>query len=155
MCQVATVQVKVSKQAEKVERKKAHKFVRQSEGEKVKVEVEAEGKEEEQEAKRRRKSRSRQVKMVEKRLQQQVMMLVVVVVLLVALSEQQKYASALVVGGSMRQQIALQKSAPLVKFRDPMPWEDGYFDPSYHAWPKGKQVNKLTSEQSESAKAKR
>lgn len=23
--------------------------------------------------------------------------------------------------------------------RDPMPWEDGYFDPSYHAWPKGKQ----------------
>ena len=21
--------------------------------------------------------------------------------------------------------------------RDPMPWEDGYFDPTYHAWPKG------------------
>lgn len=20
--------------------------------------------------------------------------------------------------------------------RDPMPWEDGYFDPSYHPWPK-------------------
>lgn len=23
--------------------------------------------------------------------------------------------------------------------RDPMPWEDGYFDPSYHAWPKSGQ----------------
>lgn len=22
------------------------------------------------------------------------------------------------------------------QLRDPMPWEDGYFDPSYHAWPK-------------------
>lgn len=21
--------------------------------------------------------------------------------------------------------------------RDPMPWEDNYFDPAYHAWPKG------------------
>lgn len=27
-----------------------------------------------------------------------------------------------------------QQSA--VALRDPMPWEDGYFDPSYHAWPK-------------------
>lgn len=23
--------------------------------------------------------------------------------------------------------------------REPMPWEDGYFDPSYHAWPKSRQ----------------
>ena len=22
--------------------------------------------------------------------------------------------------------------------RDPMPWEDGYFDPTYHAWPKSR-----------------
>lgn len=31
----------------------------------------------------------------------------------------------------------------VVALRDPMPWEDGYFDPSYHAWPKsgrGQQV---------------
>lgn len=38
--------------------------------------------------------------------------------------------------------------------RDPMPWEDGYFDPSYHAWPKSrqqvgdKQTVKLTSDES-------
>lgn len=37
--------------------------------------------------------------------------------------------------------------------RDPMPWEDGYFDPSYHAWPKSRQqqvveksARRLTSE---------
>lgn len=23
--------------------------------------------------------------------------------------------------------------------REPMPWEDGYFDPSYHVWPKNRQ----------------
>lgn len=23
--------------------------------------------------------------------------------------------------------------------RDPMPWEDGFFDPTYHAWPKSRQ----------------
>lgn len=38
--------------------------------------------------------------------------------------------------------------------RDPMPWEDGYFDPAYHAWPKSrqqlgdKQSVKLTSDES-------
>lgn len=38
--------------------------------------------------------------------------------------------------------------------RDPMPWEDGYFDPAYHVWPKGrqhlgdKQSVKLTSDES-------
>lgn len=25
------------------------------------------------------------------------------------------------------------------RLRDPMPWEDGYFDPTYHSWPKSKQ----------------
>lgn len=38
--------------------------------------------------------------------------------------------------------------------RDPMPWEDGYFDPAYHVWPKSrqqmgdKQSVKLTSDES-------
>lgn len=32
---------------------------------------------------------------------------------------------------------AMRHSASFM--RDPMPWEDGYFDPSYHAWPKSRQ----------------
>lgn len=45
--------------------------------------------------------------------------------------------------------------------REPMPWEDGYFDPSYHAWPKNRQQQvldndkqsvKLTSDESVSGK---
>lgn len=27
----------------------------------------------------------------------------------------------------------------IARLREPMPWEDGYFDPSYHVWPKGRQ----------------
>lgn len=29
--------------------------------------------------------------------------------------------------------------------REPMPWEDGYFDPSYHAWPKSSSGNRQQS----------
>lgn len=32
--------------------------------------------------------------------------------------------------------------------REPMPWEDGYFDPSYHAWPKSSGVKQSASEKS-------
>lgn len=36
--------------------------------------------------------------------------------------------------------------------RDPNPWEDGYFDPSYHAWPKNRQssASKVSKQHSES-----
>lgn len=36
-----------------------------------------------------------------------------------------------------------QQSA--VALRDPMPWEDGYFDPSYHAWPKSHQRQQVAA----------
>lgn len=29
--------------------------------------------------------------------------------------------------------------SPMAYLREPMPWEDGYFDPTYHSWPKGRQ----------------
>lgn len=29
--------------------------------------------------------------------------------------------------------------------RDPMPWEDGYFDPSYHSWSKQTSIDKSES----------
>lgn len=41
----------------------------------------------------------------------------------------------------------IQKHSGINMFRAPMPWEDGYFDPSYHAWSKGKE------QQSDSKKA--
>lgn len=31
------------------------------------------------------------------------------------------------------------KQSAISMLRAPMPWEDGYFDPSYHAWSKGKE----------------
>lgn len=31
------------------------------------------------------------------------------------------------------------KQPAISMLRAPMPWEDGYFDPSYHAWSKGKE----------------
>lgn len=38
--------------------------------------------------------------------------------------------------------------AHIARLRDPMPWEDGYFDPSYHAWPKNRQSGvKATSKE--------
>lgn len=32
--------------------------------------------------------------------------------------------------------------------RDPMPWEDGYFDPSYHPWPKENRQQQAGDKQS-------
>lgn len=34
----------------------------------------------------------------------------------------------------------LKRSAQAARLLDPMPWEDGYFDPSYHTWPKSRQA---------------
>lgn len=34
---------------------------------------------------------------------------------------------------------------PVKLLRDPMPWEDEYFDPAYHVWPKGKKQSAKSS----------
>lgn len=39
--------------------------------------------------------------------------------------------------------------------REPMPWEDGYFDPTYHAWPKGGKSGGDSKQSSSSAAVKR
>lgn len=43
-------------------------------------------------------------------------------------------ASPIVYGYLNPWEVQLKHSAGLL--REPMPWEDGYFDPSYHVWPK-------------------
>lgn len=68
------------------------------------------------------------------------------VIIIVSLLECQQMNGAPLVG--LQQHISM--------IRDPMPWEDGYFDPTYHVWPKSrhhqqvvdKQAIKLTNEQS-------
>ena len=49
--------------------------------------------------------------------------------------------AALAALGAIQQQVDGTQSAPLASLllRDPMPWEEGYFDPTYHVWPKGRQ----------------
>lgn len=68
-------------------------------------------------------------------------------------------ASPIVYGYLNPWEVQLKHSAGLL--REPMPWEDGYFDPSYHVWPKSirqqqqqvgdKQSVKLTGSASETA----
>lgn len=66
-------------------------------------------------------------------------------------------ASPIVYGYLNPWEVQLKHSAGLL--REPMPWEDGYFDPSYHAWPKAgrqqqvgdKQSVKLTGSASQTA----
>lgn len=83
--------------------------------------------------------------------------LVVVVVLIATIAGPIELAQAKpIVNGHLREvpfsQRAQLRGAHFL--RDPMPWEDGYFDPTYHSWPKSRQQQvgdsksvKLASEQ--------
>jgi len=57
--------------------------------------------------------------------------------LLLQLQLQLAAASPVVSGYLNPWQVPFRHSAGML--REPMPWEDGYFDPSYHAWPKSRQ----------------
>lgn len=79
-------------------------------------------------------------------------LLLVAVSLLLMLATQPVQGSPIVNGHLGPWEGPLRHSAGLL--RDPMPWEDGYFDPSYHTWPKNRQQQlgdkqslKLTSDE--------
>lgn len=59
--------------------------------------------------------------------------------MIVAFQQQQTVANAMPIVNSYLNpwEVPFRHSVGLL--RDPMPWEDGYFDPVYHAWPESRQ----------------
>lgn len=63
--------------------------------------------------------------------------LLVLAIVCLFINQLQQPVNGYVFGYLNPHEIQLKHSAGLV---EPRPWEDGYFDPSYHAWPKNSRM---------------